>query len=162
MKTFWKVFGFAALVAGLAPYKVDKNEETGENSYQALLWRGSTKPGEDGGKREVLVNFGEGTLTGKVLDAIEKKEEAHLFSDELSVEYHSVDDEDAIEVVDLAAEVEEAAEIVAEDAADVVEKAADTAEDAVDAIEDAVEDTVENIIDAVEEAAADAEDAASE
>lgn len=162
MKTFWKVLGFAALAAGLTPYKVDKNEETGESSYQALLWRGSTKPGEDGGKREVLVNFGEGTLTGKVLDAIEKKEEAHLFSDELSVEYHSADDEDDIEVVDLTAEVEDAAESAAEEATDAVEKAADAAEDAVDAIEDAVEDTVENTADAAEEAAAGDEDAASE
>lgn len=147
MKTFWKVLGFAALVAGLTPYKVNKDEETGENSYQALLWRGSTKPGEGEGKREVLINFGEGTLTGKVLDAIEKKEEAHLFSDELSVDYHSADEEDSVD---------------AEDAAAVVEEAADAVEDAADAIEDVVEDAVENIADAVEDAAADAEDTASE
>lgn len=154
MKTLWKVLGFAALAAGLTPYKVDKNEETGENSYQALLWHGSIKPGEGEGKREVLVNFGEGTLTGKVLDAIEKKKEAHLFSDELSVDYHSADEEDAADAgeavtaaEDAAAEAEDAVAAVTEDAAAVVEDAA--AEDAADVAEDAA--------DAVEDAAADAE-----
>lgn len=163
MKAFWKVLGFAALVAGLAPYKVDKNEETGESSYQALLWRGSIKPGEDGEKREVLVNFGEGTLPSKVLDAVEKKKEAHLFSDELSVDYHGTDEEGAFEE-DAADAAEEDSAIMEEASAvedvveDVVEDAAETAEDVVDAAEKAVEDAA----DAVEEATAAVEDAAAE
>lgn len=136
MKAFWKVLGFSALAAGLTPYKVEKNEETGESTYQALLWRGSTKPGEGGSKREVLINLAEGTLTGKVMDALEKKKEAHLFSDELSVDYHSVDEDDA----DVAAAVEDAAAAV-EDAADTVaEKVADAAEDAAAEVAAAVED----------------------
>ena len=37
MKNFWKVLGIAALAVGLTPYKVEKDEETGDNRYQALL-----------------------------------------------------------------------------------------------------------------------------
>ena len=44
MKKFWKVLGLGALVAGLTPYKVEKDEETGEKSYQALLWRITSAP----------------------------------------------------------------------------------------------------------------------
>jgi len=88
MKTFWKVLGAAALAVGLTPYKVEKNEETGENSYQALLWRITSEPGKtEGEKRQIDINLGEGSLTSKLWDMIEKKEEPHLFSDELCVEY---------------------------------------------------------------------------
>lgn len=118
MKTFWKVLGFAALAAGLTPYKVEKNEETGENNYQALLWGGSSKPGENGEKRNIAINLGEGTLTSMLMDAIEKKSEAHLFSDELSVEYHAPEAEEVVEVVEKAAE---AVEEVVEEAAEAVE-----------------------------------------
>lgn len=104
MKTFWKVLGFAALAAGLTPYKVEKNEETGENNYQALLWRGTSKPGEGDEKRNIAINLGEGTLTSMLMDAIEKKNEAHLFSDELSVEYHAPEAEEAVEEAAEAAE----------------------------------------------------------
>ena len=89
MKKFWKFFGFAALAAGLAPYKIEKNEETGENTYQSLLMRVTTSPGvEEGEKRRIDVNLGEGALTSKLLDKMENKgEEPHLFSDEISVDY---------------------------------------------------------------------------
>ena len=87
MKKFWKILGLGALAVGLTPYKVEKNEETGENSYQALLWRITSMPGEDGEKRAIGISLGEGTLTSKLMEAVEKKEEPHLFSDELSVEY---------------------------------------------------------------------------
>lgn len=93
MKTFWKVLGFAALATGLTPYKVDKNEETGENSYQALLWRGSSKRAEGDSSLNIHIHLGEGTLTSKIMNTVEKKKEAHLFSDELSVEYHVTDDD---------------------------------------------------------------------
>lgn len=171
MKTFWKVLGFAALAAGLTPYKVDKNEETGESSYQALLWHGSSKPGEEGGKREVLINLGEGTLTSKILDAVEKKKEAHLFSDELSVEYHGSDEEDvSFEVVDeaedAAAESEDVAAgdepaAVEAETAEVEDTAAETegADAEVRAIIAEAEDAAEA---AAAEAEAAAEDAAAE
>lgn len=87
MKKFWKILGLGALAAGLTPYKVEKNEETGENSYQALLWRITSAPGSGDNKREININLGEGTLTSMLAGAAGKKEEPHLFSDELSVEY---------------------------------------------------------------------------
>ena len=142
MKKFWKVLGLGALAAGLTPYKVEKNAETGENSYQALLWRITSAPGqEEGEKRRIGINLGEGTLTSKLMDAMEKKDEPHLFSDELSVEYHAGDAADVLE--DLAEKAADAAEDVAEKAADAVEeaaeKAADVVEDAVDAVEKAID-----------------------
>lgn len=86
MKTFWKVLGAAALAIGLTPYKIEKNAETGENSYQSLLWRITSEPSKiEGEKREININLMEGTLTSKLLG--EQKEEPHLFSDELCVEY---------------------------------------------------------------------------
>lgn len=88
MKKFWKFLGVAALAAGLTPYKIEKNEETGENSYQSLLMKVTTAPDEETGeKRRFAINLGEGVLTGKLLEMSEKKEEPHLFSDEISVEY---------------------------------------------------------------------------
>ena len=87
MKKFWKILGLGALAAGLTPYKVEKNEETGEKSYQALLWRITSAPGSGDNKREININLGEGTLTSMLAGAAGKKEEPHLFSDELSVEY---------------------------------------------------------------------------
>lgn len=142
MKKFWKVLGLGALAAGLTPYKVEKNAETGENSYQALLWRITSAPGqEEGEKRRIGINLGEGTLTSKLMDAMEKKDEPHLFSDELSVEYHAGDAADAIEdLAEKAADVaEDVAEKVADAAEEAAEKVADMAEDAVDAVEKAID-----------------------
>lgn len=86
MKTFWKVLG-AALAVGLTPYKVEKNEETGEKSYQALLWRITSAPGKDEKQLNIDINLEEGTLTSKLLNAVDPAQEHHLFSDELCVEY---------------------------------------------------------------------------
>lgn len=126
MKTFWKVLGFAALAAGLTPYKVEKDEETGEKNYQALLWAGSSKSGKGEDKHEILINLGEGSLTSKILDAVDKKKEAHLFSDELSVEYTSGSTDEA----------EESAEPVEETKEETAEAAGEAAEEAAEAVED--------------------------
>lgn len=114
MKKFWKILGLGALVAGLTPYKVEKNEETGENSYQALLWRITSAPGSGENKREIGIDLGEGTLTAKLMGNTRKAEESHLFSDELSVEYtapvdETVEKEDVPETPETT-EVTEAAE----------------------------------------------------
>lgn len=139
MKKFWKVLGLGALAAGLTPYKVEKNEETGEKSYQALLWRITSSPAGDDKKIDIGINLGEGTLTSKLMDIVEKKEEPHLFSDELSVEYH-------------AGSAVEAAEDLAEKAADVAEDVADAVEDAAEKVADAAEEAAEKAADAVEKA----------
>lgn len=142
MKKFWKVLGLGALAAGLTPYKVKKNAETGENSYQALLWRITSAPSqEEGEKRRIDINLGEGTLTSKLVEAMEKKDEPHLFSDELSVEYHAGDVKEAVE--DLAEKAADAAEDLAEKAADAAEEAADKAADVVEKAADAVEKAID-------------------
>ena len=130
MKKFWKVLGLGALVAGLTPYKVEKDEETGEKSYQALLWRITSAPVGEDKKIDIGINLGEGTLTSKLMDALEKKDEHHLFSDELSVEYSSGDLLDAVE--------------------DAAEKAAETVQEAKEAVCDAVETACEAVEDAAE------------
>ena len=87
MKKFWKILGLGALAVGLTPYKVEKNEETGEKSYQALLWRITSAPAGEDKKIDIGINLGEGTLTSKLMNAAERKDEPHLFSDELCAEY---------------------------------------------------------------------------
>lgn len=138
MKKFWKVLGLGALAAGLTPYKVERNEETGESVYQALLWRvkvrrGTAEDGDD--KWDIGVDVGEGTLTSKLRR--EKAGEPHLFSDELSVEYAAPED--------------------AEEAADAAREAAEAAMDAADAAEEAAQEAL-----AVAEAAQEAADEAAE
>ena len=137
MKKFWKILGLGALAVGLTPYKVEKNEETGEKSYQALLWRITSAPAGEDKKIDIGINLGEGTLTSKLMNAMDKKEEPHLFSDELSVEYHPADAVEAVEEMaekaagaaeDAAEKVADGLEEAAEKAAEVVEKAADAAE----------------------------------
>ena len=120
MKNFWKVLGVAALAVGLTPYKVEKDEERGEKRYQALLWQATVSSGE-GEEKKVDVNLGFKSPADK---------EAHLFSDELSVEYSSGDLLDAVE--------------------DAAEKAAETVQEAKEAVCDAVETACEAVEDAAE------------
>ena len=54
MKKIWKVLGVAALAVGFTPYRVEKNEETGEKKVQALLWQMTRKPMEEE-KEEVSI-----------------------------------------------------------------------------------------------------------
>lgn len=128
MKKFWKILGLGALAVGLTPYKVEKNEETGESSYQALLWRITSTPGEGEKKWDIGINLGEGTLTSKLMGGVEKAEEPHLFSDEICVEYTGAGAAEAVE-----------------EAAETVEEAAEEAAGAVEAVEEAVEAVVETV-----------------
>lgn len=151
MKKFWKILGLGALAVGLTPYKVEKNEETGESSYQALLWRATSKV-DEAGEKQIGVNLGEGALTSKIMEAVGKKNEPHLFSDELSVEYAAP--EAVEEITEKAAEVVEEAVEAAEDAAETVkETAAGAVEEAAEAAEDAAETVEETVAEAAEEAA---------
>lgn len=154
MKKFWKFLGLGALAVGLTPYKVEKNEETGESSYQALLWRITSTPGEGENKRAIGINLGEGTLTSKLMSAVEKVEEPHLFSDELCVEYtggtNAAEEaaEETVETVEEAVEeTVKAAEEVAEETAEVAEE---VAEETVEAVEEVVEETAEAVEEVVE------------
>ena len=117
MKKFWKVLGLGALAAGLTPYKVEKNEETGEYSYQALLWRITSAPVGEDKKIDIGINLGEGTLTSKLMNAAERKDEPHLFSDELCVEYAGGEAVEAAEAEEPEAPAEAEAPAAPEDPA---------------------------------------------
>ncbi len=144
MKKFWKILGLGALAVGLTPYKVEKNEETGERSYQALLWRLTSAPGEDEDKRSIDVTLG---LPAELMDAVKKTEEPHLFSDELCVEYNGGENS----VSEAVEEAAEAAEEAAEETVEAVEEAGEAVEEAAEAAEEAVKETVEAVEEAVEE-----------
>ena len=58
MKTIWKVLGAAAVVASLTPYKVHRDEETGERTIEALLWKVCTQPDETGKDQVAYVSVG--------------------------------------------------------------------------------------------------------
>ena len=57
MKKLLTALGTAALIAGVTPYRYSKNEETGEQKIQALLWRATRTP-RDGEKDKTVVNIG--------------------------------------------------------------------------------------------------------
>lgn len=123
---FWKVLSTAALVAGLAPYKVKKDEASGKTTYQALLWRMTTTSGEEEGEKRFNIDLGEGTLTQKLREKAIQKEEAHLFTDDLAVNYHQGEDAEAEDTEAAEAEIEAMAaeaETVTAAAKEVIDKA---------------------------------------
>lgn len=79
MKTVWKVLGLTALAAGLTPYRVTTDEETGDVKLRALLWKGTY--GRRAGNRGLTLDVGVFLPT--------EEEEPHLYADELVVHYHN-------------------------------------------------------------------------
>jgi len=58
MKKFLKVLGIAALVAAVTPFKAEHDVETGERTYEALLWKFTSKPDhENGGTQKEISLF---------------------------------------------------------------------------------------------------------
>lgn len=58
MKKALKILGISALVAGLIPYKVKKDDETGELQIRALLWGVSRGPKDSEEGDELQVSLG--------------------------------------------------------------------------------------------------------
>ena len=58
MNNVWKVLGITALAASLLPYRVHKDEETGEKTVEALLWQAKRGPGQDGDKDQIDIDLG--------------------------------------------------------------------------------------------------------
>ena len=74
MKKIWKILGAAALVAGLTPYRVEYDIETDEKTFQALLWKLTTRPSADlDDKRQITLDVG----FHKPIDS-----EAYMFEDD--------------------------------------------------------------------------------
>lgn len=76
-----KVFGAAALVAGLTPYRITRNEETGEKKVRALFWEATSGPKVEGEEKDLSVHL------GFFSPVQQDDEEPHFFADELTVEY---------------------------------------------------------------------------
>ena len=110
MSAIWKLLGAAAALAGLAPYKVNKDEETGEVKVKALLWNATYAPATEEKSKTVDVHFGL-NVPGK-----EKEDETHIYTDDVTVSYAA--EEKAGENAEAAPE---AAEEKAEEAAPAAE-----------------------------------------
>ena len=131
MSAIWKLLGAAAALAGLAPYKVNKDEETGEVKVKALLWNATYAPATEEKSKTVDVHFGL-NVPGK-----EKEDETHIYTDDVTVSYAA--EEKAGETAEAAPE---AAEEKAEEAAPAAEPAEEKPEEATPSAE-AAEDKPE-------------------
>lgn len=118
MNKFLKILGTTALIAGLTPYRVEKNKETGEYKVKALLWQASKKPGANEEKDTLTVKF-------FTFGREEEEEETHIFSDELTVDYSGRTEDGKPEDKDWEEAVESAEAMAAESAS-----AGEPAEDA--------------------------------
>lgn len=128
-----KVFGAAALVAGLTPYRITRDEETGEKKVRALFWEATSGPKTEGEEKDLSVHL------GFFSPVAQDDDEPHFFADELTVEYtregsapeaeETVEEEQAAaaeaEEAPAAEEVEEAA--AEPETAEEPEEAKDTA-----------------------------------
>ena len=87
MTRLLKMLGTAALIAGVVPYRYTKDEETGEQKIQALLWKAVRVPnGEEKDRTTVNIGF---------ISPFEKeKGEPEIFTQGVVVEYGGGADED--------------------------------------------------------------------
>lgn len=80
MKKFWKALGVAALAAAV-PVRFQKDDVTGEKTFQSLLVSVNVGPGEEGGT-EIGINFGDGVLTQAIGSLVNAKKESKLFTED--------------------------------------------------------------------------------
>lgn len=93
MTRLLKMLGAAALIAGVVPYRYTKDEETGEQKIQALLWKAVRVP-NGGEKDRTTVNIG-------FISPFEKeKGEPEIFTQGVVVEYGGGADEDDMDLAE--------------------------------------------------------------
>lgn len=117
-----KVFGAAALVAGLTPYRITRDEETGEKKVRALFWEATSGPNVEEGEEKAL-----SVHLGFFSPVAQEDDEPHFFADELTVEYTR--EESAPEAEEPAEEEKAPAEEAEAPAAEKAEAAAEAAEE---------------------------------
>lgn len=81
MKKLWKALGIAALAA-VVPVRFKKDEENGKTTVQSLLWKLDVGPTDDGTSTEIGLDLMEGVLTAPLMNAVNAKKEAELFTDD--------------------------------------------------------------------------------
>ena len=126
MKTIWKVLGVAALAAAV-PVRVRKDEETRKKTYQSLLLSVDVGPGENGEGTDIGINFGEGVITGAIMNLVDAKKEAELFADD-EPEAAVLDAGELQTVADEAQEAAAEAQTIADEAQAAADEAAEAAE----------------------------------
>lgn len=86
MKKFWKALGFAALAAAVIPYRVHRDDETGEKTVEALLWQVTRGPGQGENKEQIDLSLGFKSPFQTVREEkalfTDNPEEAVLFADD--------------------------------------------------------------------------------
>lgn len=149
MKKLLKALGVAALAAAVVPCKVQKDEETGEKTYQSLLSRVRVGPGEGGEGTNIRLDL----LGGVLPNALGRSEDEDYADDELE----SMDTEPIFEMtLERGVPAADRAQTEAEEAqaiADEAQAAADEAQAAADEAQ-AIADEAQA---AAEEAQAEAE-----
>lgn len=133
MKKLLKVLGITALAAAVVPCKVEKDEETGEKTYQTLLSRLRVSPGVDGEGTNISLD-----ALGGVLPTILGRSEVDDYADD-ELDLDTLETEPVFEMsfkverdvppADAAEEEAQRAEEAAEESEEVAERAQAAAED---------------------------------
>ena len=140
MKKFLKFLGGVAVAATVIPFSYKKDEESGEKTIQALLWKASIPQKEEDGSGKVKVSFG----LNNPFQSESSLAEEDLFVHDVTIEYDPVCECDCtMECIEVNPDCcEETPEEIVED---VVEEAAEAVEEAVETVEEAVSEVAEEI-----------------
>lgn len=106
MKKFWKALGVAALAAAV-PVRFQKDDATGEKTFQSLLVSVNVGPGEEGGT-SIDINFGDGVLTQAIGSLVNAKKESKLFTEDPEEAVLFADNQPEAAAEEPAAQAEEA------------------------------------------------------
>lgn len=96
MKKFWKFLGITALAAAVIPYRVNRDDETGDLTLEALLWQG--KKSIRDGEKHINVNFAPWFSSNRTddLDSLELTDEPDdLAQDVLDEDFDDLEEEPA-------------------------------------------------------------------
>ena len=77
MKKGFKLAGTligAAVVAASVPFVIRKDSETGEKTFDALLWQLKTRPNQETGKRDIELNILPNRLRCKIYTEVPEEE----------------------------------------------------------------------------------------
>ena len=144
MKKFLKFLGGVAVAATVIPYNYKKDEESGEKTIQALLWKASLPEKAEDGTSKLKVSFG----FNNPFQSEDAVDESDLFVHDVHIDYDPVCE---CECSEECAEVnpcccENAVEEMAEDAAEAVEEVVEAVEEAVEETAETVEELVSEIV----------------
>jgi len=139
MKKFLQFLGGAVVAASVIPYAWSKDEESGQQNFQALLWKASVRSQVEEGEKKLSVTFGFNNPFQAPAAEPLAEDEADLFADEEPVMHYQP-----------VCECECSSECAEMNPQCCGEALADIAEDALEAVADAAEDAAEELTDPAE------------